>query len=112
MIRYRTYRHEDYANKRWDCQKKGLGDNAAHLPILLRCKTNGAVKAVGALLRNWQLGASLPITVRDGAVTLKGPHSMGGGRIFLLTSAPLSLKVVGNEKVGGSGRWQIIRMYL
>jgi hypothetical protein len=33
----------------------------------------------------------VPITVRDGAVTLKGSHKMGDGRIFLKTSAPLSL---------------------
>jgi hypothetical protein len=29
----------------------------AHLPILVQCKTKGAVGAVCALLRNWQLGA-------------------------------------------------------
>jgi hypothetical protein len=29
----------------------------AHLPILVRCKTKGAVGASYALLRNWQLGA-------------------------------------------------------
>ncbi len=28
----------------------------AHMPILARCKTNGAVRAVWALLCNWQLG--------------------------------------------------------
>jgi hypothetical protein len=44
----------------------------AYLPILVQCKTKGVVGAVCALLLNWQLGASLPITVRDGAVTLKG----------------------------------------
>jgi hypothetical protein len=32
------------------------------------CKTKGAVGAVCALLRNWQLYASLPITVGDGAL--------------------------------------------
>jgi hypothetical protein len=62
-----------------------------HLPILARCKTKGAVRAVGALLRNWQLGAKLTITVRDGAVTLEGSHLMQDGRIFLKTFAPLSL---------------------
>jgi hypothetical protein len=30
---------------------------SAHLPILVRYKTKGAVGAVCALLRNWQLGA-------------------------------------------------------
>ncbi len=53
-----------------------------HLPILARCKTKGAVRAVGALLRNWQLGAKLTITIRDGAVTLEGSHLMQDGRIF------------------------------
>jgi hypothetical protein len=44
-------------------------------------------RAVCALLRKWQLGAYLPITVRDGA--LKG---WGTGGFFLKkTSAPLSL---------------------
>jgi hypothetical protein len=37
------------------------------------CKTKGAVGAVWCtLVRDGQLGASLPISVRDGAVTLKG----------------------------------------
>jgi hypothetical protein len=30
---------------------------SAHLPILVRCKTKGAVGTVFALLRNWQLNA-------------------------------------------------------
>ncbi len=50
----------------------------AHLPILVRCKT----KAQCTLLCNWQLGALLTITVRDGTVTLKGSHRMGARRIF------------------------------
>jgi hypothetical protein len=60
----------------------------AHLPILVRCKTKGAVGAVCALPGNWKLNAQLPVTVRDGAVTLKG---MGTGGFFLKPSAPLSL---------------------
>ncbi len=51
-----------------------------HLSILIRCKTEGAFGLICALLRNRQLGA-LPINVRDGAVTLKGFHRMGDGRI-------------------------------
>ncbi len=40
------------------------------LPILVcTMYSKGAVGAVCALPRNWQLGAYLPITVRDGAVT-------------------------------------------
>jgi hypothetical protein len=42
-----------------------------HFPILVRCKTKGAVGAVCALLLNWQLGAELPITLRDVAVTYR-----------------------------------------
>ncbi len=42
-----------------------------HMPVLVRCKTKGAVGAVCALLLNWQLGAELPITLRDGAVTYR-----------------------------------------
>jgi hypothetical protein len=30
---------------------------STHLPILVQCKTKGAVGAVSALLYNWQLGA-------------------------------------------------------
>jgi hypothetical protein len=51
----------------------------AHLPILVRCKTKGAVRALCALLSNWQLSALLPISERDGAVTLKGSQRMGVG---------------------------------
>jgi hypothetical protein len=29
----------------------------AHLPILVRCKINGAIRVVLVLLHNWQLGA-------------------------------------------------------
>jgi hypothetical protein len=29
----------------------------AHMPILVRCKTKGAVGAMSTFLRNWQLGA-------------------------------------------------------
>jgi hypothetical protein len=38
---------------------------------------------VCALLRIWLLSAYWAITVRDGALELKGSHSMGDGRIFL-----------------------------
>ncbi len=54
----------------------------AHLTILIQCKTKGAVGAVCALLCNWQLGASLPNTVGDGALTLQGSHRMGDGPFF------------------------------
>jgi hypothetical protein len=60
----------------------------AHLPILVRCKIKGAVGAVCAFTAH---DGCLPITVGDGAVTLKGRHRMGDGRIFLKTFAPLSL---------------------
>jgi hypothetical protein len=53
-----------------------------HLPIFVRCETKGAVRVVCALLRNWPLGAYLPITVRYSAVNLKGSHRMRNGRIF------------------------------
>jgi hypothetical protein len=49
--------------------------------------------AMCALLRNGQLGAQLPITEQDGAVSLKGSHMKGEGRIFVNISAPLSLKM-------------------
>jgi hypothetical protein len=42
----------------------------AHLPNLVRFKIQGAVGALYALPRNWQLG-----------VTLKGSRRMGDGRI-------------------------------
>jgi hypothetical protein len=54
----------------------------AHLPILIRRKTKGPVSAVWALLRNWELGAYLPISVHDwpiGVVTLKGLEIGGFG---------------------------------
>ncbi len=54
----------------------------AYLPVLVRCKTKGEVGAVCFLVYNWQLGAKLSITLRDGAVTLKGSHRMGDGQIF------------------------------
>ncbi len=54
----------------------------APLSILVRCKTKGAVRVVCALLCKWQLGAKLPITVRDGALTLTGSHMMGDWQIF------------------------------
>jgi hypothetical protein len=54
----------------------------APLPILVPCKTKGAVGAVCALLRNCQLGAQLLISVQNVAVNLKGSHRMGDGRIF------------------------------
>jgi hypothetical protein len=46
--------------------------------------------AVYALLRNWQLGAWLPITVGDNAATLKVSHTVGDRQVFQKTSAPLS----------------------
>ncbi len=54
-----------------------------YFSILVRCKTIGAVGAVCALLRIWPLSAYWPITVLDGAESLKGFHTMGDGRIFL-----------------------------
>ncbi len=61
-------------------------------PILVRCETKVAVEALCILLHNWQLGAQLLITVRDGALTLKGSQRMGDGRIFpKKNSAPFSL---------------------
>jgi hypothetical protein len=44
-------------------------------------KPKEQLEAVCDLLRNWQLGASLQITVRDSAVTFKGSHMMGAGGI-------------------------------
>jgi hypothetical protein len=58
----------------------------APLPILVPCKTKGAVGAVCALLRNCQLGAQLLISVQDVAVNLKGT-----GGFLQKTAAPLSL---------------------
>jgi hypothetical protein len=51
-----------------------------HLPILARCKTKGTVRALCALLQNWQLGAYI-----------KGSHRMGDGRIFINIMVHLSL---------------------
>jgi hypothetical protein len=58
-----------------------------HLSILVRSKTEDAVGTVCTLLRNWPLGAYLPITVEDGAVT----HRNGDRRIFSKKTPPLSL---------------------
>jgi hypothetical protein len=44
-----------------------------------------------ALLR-CQFVSKLPTAVRGGADSLYGYHTIGDGRIFLKTSAPLSLK--------------------
>jgi hypothetical protein len=80
-----------------DDQKKQLIPNlfTAHLQILVRCKAKGAVGAVYvcALLRNWQLGGELPITVRDGAVTINGSHKMGDrrGGMSLISARSISL---------------------
>jgi hypothetical protein len=51
-------------------------------------KTKGAVRALRALLPYCKWA----ITVRDGALALKGSHSMGGGRIFLKTRRDVSFK--------------------
>ena len=51
----------------------------------VKVTTKGAVRAVRALLRICPLSAQWPITVWDGAIALKGSHSMGDGRIFLKT---------------------------
>jgi hypothetical protein len=53
------------SQKRWMMIKKSFFRNwqlilnifSVHLPVLERCKTKGAVGAVCALLRKWQLGA-------------------------------------------------------
>jgi hypothetical protein len=50
---------------------------SAHLPILVRCKTKGAVGALCAYT------AQSTIKCLVGAVNLKGSHRMGDGRIFL-----------------------------
>jgi len=62
-----------------------LNFDIAYLQILVLCKNKSAVRAVCAQLRNWQLGTSWPITVQDGAVTLKGSQRIADGQIFLKT---------------------------
>jgi hypothetical protein len=42
-------------------------------------------------VRRWQFVSKKPTTVRDGAVTLKGPHSMGDRRLKKLKSPRLTL---------------------
>ncbi len=59
-----------------------LAIDSEFLPILVWRKTKGTVGAVCAFLRKWQLGASLPITLLDGAVNLKGSHMVGAGGFF------------------------------
>ncbi len=79
------------SEKRWMTIKKSLLRNwplianffIAHLSILVRCKTKGAVGAVCTLLGIWPLCAQLPITVWDGPESLQGSHRMGDGLIFL-----------------------------
>ncbi len=62
------------------------------------CKTKGAVRAVRALLRICPLSAQWAITIRDGAIALKGSHSMGDGRIFLKSLCDASFnKDLSNE---------------
>jgi hypothetical protein len=51
----------------------------AHLPILVRCKSKGAVRALCVCAIG---NLEMSITVQDGAVTLKGSHWMGGGWIY------------------------------
>jgi hypothetical protein len=45
-------------------------------------KPKGAVRAVCTLLRIWLLSAQWAITIQDGALALKGSHTMGAGRFF------------------------------
>jgi hypothetical protein len=58
----------------------------AHLPILVRCKTEGEVGAVCALQVTAQLAIrcmhNCQVAVRDGTVTLKGSDRKGDGQIF------------------------------
>ena len=68
-----------YGNKKKFSLQLAIDTEFFHLPILVRRKTKGAVEAMCALLCKWQLGVYLPITLRDGAVTLKGFHRMGDG---------------------------------
>jgi hypothetical protein len=53
------------------------------IPILVRCKTKGAVRAVCALLRIWPLSAQWRITLWDGMESLKGSQRLGKEQIFL-----------------------------
>jgi hypothetical protein len=60
-----------------------------HLPILVRCKTKGAFRALCALLRNWQLGANCQLLYVMWRLNFKGLSQYRGGGFFLKTSAPL-----------------------
>jgi hypothetical protein len=74
------------------------------------CKTKGAVGAVCALLRIWPLSASWPITVLDGAGSLKGFHTMGDGWIFLKNRRTSFNKDLSMEPY--FGRIHLVRQYL
>jgi hypothetical protein len=54
----------------------------AHLPILVRCKTKGAVGAECDLTAQLAIRCLIANFCRDVTVTLKGSHRMGDGRIF------------------------------
>ena len=83
----------------------------ARLQILVWCKTKGAVRALCALLRICPLTAEWPITVRDGALELKGSQRMRGGRIFLKTfGAHLFSEDLSNEP--NFGRVHLAGQYL
>ncbi len=56
----------------------------AHLYILVRCKTKGAVRVVCALLRIFPLSTQWPISVLDGPESLKGSQKLGDGRTLPL----------------------------
>jgi hypothetical protein len=79
----------------------------AHLPILVRCKTKGAVGKMCALLRNWQLGANCQLLYE-----MTGKERKGDGRIFFLkTSTPLFFNdVLSNDP--NFGRIHLAGLYL
>jgi hypothetical protein len=84
-----SFHHGFYKWKMKDDNKKGYSEFGNWYQIFLsricqslyNVKPKAQLEAVCDLLRNWQLGASLQITVRDSAVTLKGSHRMGAGGI-------------------------------
>jgi hypothetical protein len=74
----------------------------AHLSILVQSKTKGVVRVVCVFLRIWPLRAKWPITVEDGAESLKGSHRMEDGRIFLKDHRDTSFnKDLSNEPTFG-----------
>jgi hypothetical protein len=90
-----------------DNQKKfiphlAIENDFFHSAFVNPCKTKGAVRAVCALLRICPLSTSWAITVQDGALALKGSHSMGDGQIFLKTRRDVSFnKVLWNKSTFG-----------